>query len=124
MRTRKGAARHKRKKRVLKAAKGFWGGRSKLYRTAKETLRRAGRYSWIHRRLKKRDFRRLWIARINAAVRMRGMNYSRFVAGLKRANVELNRKMLSELAISDPAGFDQIVLVAKGEAVEAVASDA
>ncbi len=115
MRTRKGAARRRKKKRILKAAKGNWGGRSKLYRVAKENLRRAWRYSWIHRRRKKRDFRRLWIIRLNAAVRMRGLNYSRFIAGLKRANIELNRKVLAELAISDPETFDHIARVAGSE---------
>jgi len=113
MRTRTGVARHKRRKRILKAAKGNWGGRSRLFRAAKETVRRAWRYSWIHRRQRKRDFRRLWITRLNAAVRMRGLNYSRFAAGLKRARIELNRKVLADLAITDPEAFDHIVRLAR-----------
>ncbi len=92
-----------------------WGGRGRLYRVAKETLRRAWRYSWIHRRQKKRDFRRLWITRLNAAVRMRGLNYSRFMQGLKRANVALNRKILADLAINDPEDFSHIVELAKSQ---------
>ena len=115
MRTRKGAARRKSRKRLLKAARGYRGGRSKLYRTAKETLRRARRYSWIHRRRKKRDFRRLWIARVNAAARMRDISFSRFMGGLKRAEVTLNRKILAELAVSDPAAFDSVVELAKSQ---------
>ena len=113
MRTRKGAARTKARKRLLRAAKGYRGPRSKLYRAAKETLRRAWRYSWIHRRRKKRDFRRLWIIRLSAAVRMRDMSYSRFMAGLRRGEVALNRKILAELAVTDPVGFDTIVELAK-----------
>lgn len=115
MRTRKGAARHRTKKRLSRAVKGYWGGRSKLNRVARETLRRAWRYGWIHRRTKKRVMRRLWITRLSAAVRMRDMNYSRFISGLKKANVALNRKVLSELAISDPTDFDSIVELAKGQ---------
>jgi large subunit ribosomal protein L20 len=115
MRTRKGAARARKRKRLLKLAKGNWGARGRLYRVAKETVRRGQRYSWIHRRQKKRDFRRLWIARINAAVRLRGMNYSRFMGGLKKANIELNRKILAHLAITDPDAFDRIVRLAAGE---------
>lgn len=113
MRTKKGAAKARKRKRVFRAARGYWGGRSKLYRTAKESLRRAWRYSWYHRRQKKRDFRRLWITRINAAARMRNMNYSRLIGGLKKADVQLNRKMLAELAISDPGAFDEIVSIAR-----------
>lgn len=115
MRTRKGAARRKARKRLLRAAKGYSGARSKLYRAAKETLRRAWRYSWVHRRQKKRVFRRLWVVRLNAAVRMRGMSYSRFVAGLRRGDVALNRKVLAELALTDPAGFDTVVELAKSQ---------
>jgi len=113
MRTTKGAARHKKKKRTLKAARGYKAGRSKLYRQAKESLMRAWRYSWAHRRQKKREFRKLWITRINAAARMRGMNYSRLIGGLKKAEVELNRKVLADLAITDPAAFDHITELAK-----------
>jgi len=116
MRTRKGAARRRKRKRLLKAAKGYRGGRSKLYRAAKETLRRAWRYAWIHRRRRKRDFRRLWITRLSAAARSRGLSYSRFMAGLKRAKVELNRKILADLAITDPGAFDHIARLAGGKA--------
>ena len=108
MRTKKGAARRRKKKRVLKAARGYRGGRSKLYRTAKQSLRKAWRYSWAHRRQKKRDFRRLWITRINAAARMRGLNYSQFMGALKKADVELNRKMLADMAVNDVPAFDRV----------------
>lgn len=113
MRTRKGAARTQAKKRLFKRAKGFVSGRRKLLRTVKETLIRAGVYAFRDRKVKKRQFRRLWIIRINAACRMRGMSYSRFIAGLKKANVELDRKSLAEIAVCDPAGFDSIVETAK-----------
>jgi len=109
MRTRKGAARRKKRKRILKAARGYWGSRGKLYRVAKETLSRAWRYGRIHRRQKKRDFRKLWIVRINAAARMRGISYSKLMAGLKKADIGLNRKSLAELALSDAEAFDLLV---------------
>ena len=99
----------KRKRRLLKYAKGNWGARSKQYKVMKETVHRGWQYAYIHRRLRKRDFRRLWILRINAACRARGMMYSRFINGLKKAGIELNRKSLSELAIHDPKAFDAIV---------------
>jgi len=108
MRTRKGSARRRAKKRVLKAAKGFVGGRRRLFKSAKETLIRAGAFAYRDRRTKKRDFRRLWITRISAAAEMRGLRYSRFINGLKRAGIELDRKSLSELAIHDPETFDAI----------------
>jgi large subunit ribosomal protein L20 len=98
---------------VLKAARGYRGGRSKLFRPAKETLRRAWWYGRVHRRDKKGDFRRLWIARINAAARMRGLNYSRFMGGLKKANVELNRKVLANLALTDEPAFDRLTELAR-----------
>ncbi len=98
----------RRKRRLLKYAKGNWGARSKQYKVMKETVHRGWQYAYIHRRLRKRDFRRLWILRINAATRARGMMYSRFIAGLKKAGIELNRKTLSELAIHDPKAFDAI----------------
>ena len=97
-----------RKRRLLKVAKGYWGARSKQYKVMKETVHRGWQYAYIHRRLRKRDFRRLWIQRINAATRARGLPYSRFIAGLKKAGIELNRKSLSELAIHDPKAFDQV----------------
>jgi large subunit ribosomal protein L20 len=113
MRTTKGAARNQAKKRLFKRAKGFVGGRGRLLRTVKETLIKAGVYAFRDRRARKRDFRRLWIIRINAAVRERGLRYSQFIAGLVKAKIGLDRKILAELAVSDPAAFDQIVAVAK-----------
>ena len=113
MRNRRGNVRRKRVKRVLKAARGYRGGRSKLFRSAKETLRRAWWYGRRHRREKKRQFRRLWITRITAASRMRGMSYSRFIAGLKGANIELNRKVLADLALTDEQAFDRLVELAQ-----------
>lgn len=104
-----GAPRRQKKVRYFKQAKGFRGGRSKLWRTVRETLLRAWAYSTRDRRAKKRQFRRLWIVRVNAAARMRGVSYSVFIDGLKKAGIELNRKQLSELAIHDPAGFDVLV---------------
>ena len=106
------ASRERRRKR-LELAKGFRGRCSKTFRTATEAVDRARRLATIHRKLKKRDFRQLWIARINAATRAEGMSYSAFIAGLIKANVTINRKMLSEIAIRDPEGFKQIVEIAK-----------
>jgi len=113
MRTTKGAARAKAKRKLFKRAKGYRGGRRNMLRTVKETLIRAGVFAFRDRRVKKRDFRRLWITRINAACRMRGISYSVFMNGLSKAGIELNRKSLSEIAICDPAGFDSIVESAK-----------
>ncbi|MBQ5841272.1 MAG: 50S ribosomal protein L20 [Clostridia bacterium] len=104
---------HKRRKKVLKLAKGYFGGKSKLFRTAKEAVMKSGQYAYIGRRQRKRDFRRLWIARINAAAKLNGMNYSTFMNGLKKAGVSLNRKMLAELAVSDAAAFTALVEQAK-----------
>jgi len=108
MRTTNGPARNRSKNRLFKRAKGFRGGRNNLLRTVKETLLRAGAYAYRDRRVRKREFRKLWIIRINAAARLRGLRYSQFMNGLAKANIELNRKMLSELAIHDPAAFDAI----------------
>ena len=105
----KGAARRQAKVRWFKLAKGNRGSRSRCWRRVKETVIRAGVNATCHRNLVKRDYRRLWITRLSAAVRMRGGSYSRFVAGLKAANIALNRKMLSQIAIDDPKAFDQIV---------------
>lgn len=113
MRTRKGAARAKAKRRIFKRAKGYRGGRRNMLRTVKETLVRAGVFAFRDRRVKKRSFRRLWITRINAACRMRGINYSQFINGLQKSGIELDRKSLSEIAICDPKGFDAIVEAAK-----------
>ena len=103
----------KKKRKIMKLAKGYFGAKSKQYRAASEQVRRSLRYAYIGRKLKKRDFRRLWIARINAAARAEGISYSAFMAGLIKAGVTLNRKMLSEIAIQDPAGFKAIVDIAK-----------
>ena len=113
MRVKKGAASRRAKKRVLKAASGYWGGRHKLIRTAKETLIRARVYAFSGRKERKRDFRALWITRINAGVRALGMTYSRFIEGLTKAKVAIDRKMLSELAISDAKAFAELVELAK-----------
>jgi len=113
MRTTRGFVRNRRVKRVLKAARGYRGARSKLFRSAKETLRRAWWYGRAHRRKKTGEFRRLWIVRINAAARLRGISYSKLVGGLKKAGIELNRKVLADLALTDEAAFTQIVDMAK-----------
>ena len=99
-------------KKVLKLAKGYYGGKSRLFKTANETVIRALRNAYVGRRLKKRDFRRLWIARINAASRMNGLSYSKFMNGMKLAGIDMNRKMLSEIAINDPKAFADLVEVA------------
>src|SRR3954465_13972535 len=109
MRATKGAARNKAKKRLFRAVEGFVGGRRRLLRTAKETLLRAGMFAFRDRRAKKRDFRRLFITRVSAAVEMRGLKYSRFIHGLRLAGIGLDRKSLSELAIHDPEVFDAVV---------------
>ena len=108
-----GAPRAQKKSRYFRQARGFRGGRSKLWRTVRETLLRAWAYSYRDRRQRKRHFRRLWIIRVSAAARQRGMSYSHFIAGLKHAGIELNRKQLSELAIHDPKAFDALVEEAK-----------
>jgi len=106
-------ASRRRRKRRLEQAKGFYGSRSKLFRQATEAVDRAMRLATIHRKLKKREYRSLWIARLSAACRLNGITYSRFIEGLTKARVELNRKMLSEIAIHDPEGFVKIVGEAK-----------
>ncbi len=106
-------ASRRRRKRILKQAKGYWGGRKSLYRTAREAVDRAGRYAYRDRRLKKRDFRRLWIARINAAARQNGISYSRFMDGLKKADVKINRKLLAEIAVKDTEAFAKLADAAK-----------
>ncbi|HQA49717.1 MAG: 50S ribosomal protein L20 [Syntrophomonadaceae bacterium] len=112
-RVKRGVTAHRRHKKVLKAAKGYFGSKSKLYRVANEQVMKSGQYAYIHRRLKKRDFRRLWIARINAAARDNGTTYSRMIHGLKTAGVDINRKVLAELAVSDPQGFSELAELAK-----------
>jgi large subunit ribosomal protein L20 len=118
MRTTTGSARNKSKKRLFKRAKGYRGGRSKLTRTVKETLLRSGAYAFRDRRVRKRDFRKLWITRLNAASRQYGIRYSQFIYGLKLAGIELDRKTLSEMAIHDEAGFKDVCDKVK-EALEA-----
>ncbi len=113
MRTTKGAARAKAKRRLFKRAKGYVGGRGSLLRSVKETLLRAGVYAYRDRRVKKRQFRRLWITRLNAACRLNGLRYSEFISGLSKAHIELDRKSLSEIAIYDPAGFTSVASAVK-----------
>ena len=99
----------KRRNKVLKAAKGYWGAKSKHFKMAKQAVMKSGNYAFAGRKLKKRDFRRLWIARINAAAKANGMNYSTFMHGLKVAGIDLNRKMLAEIAVSDKEAFAELV---------------
>ena len=103
----------KRRNRVLKAAKGYWGSKSKHFKMAKEALMKSGNYAFAGRKMKKRDFRALWITRISAEAKVNGINYSQFMYGLKKAGVEMNRKMLSEIAVSDKAAFASLVATAK-----------
>jgi large subunit ribosomal protein L20 len=112
MRIKRGYKARRRRNRVLKLAKGFRGGRSKLFRTAADSVDKALSYAYRDRKQKKRDFRKLWIIRINAAARMNNLSYSKFIHGLKNANIELDRKVLAELAISDPPAFTRIANVA------------
>ena len=108
-RVRRGFRARRRRNKVLKLAKGFIGGRSKLYRTARNAVFKSLQYAYRDRRVRKRDFRRLWIARINAAARMNGVSYSRFIFGLKKEGIELDRKVLADIALHDPEGFTAIV---------------
>lgn len=118
----KGAmATRKRRNKVLKLASGYWGGKSKLFKTAKEAVMKSGQYAYIGRRLKKRDFRKLWITRISAGCKMNGMNYSTFINGLNKAGITLNRKMLSEIAIHDEAAFTTLCETAKSAVQKAAA---
>ncbi|MGN0586709.1 MAG: 50S ribosomal protein L20 [Oscillospiraceae bacterium] len=110
----KGAmATRKRRNKTLKLAKGYWGAKSKHFKMAKEAVMKSGNYAYVGRRLKKRDFRKLWITRISAACKLNGMNYSTFMNGLKKAGVTLNRKMLAEIAVNDAAGFTALTEKAK-----------
>lgn len=111
-------ASRKRRKKILKAAKGYWGGRGNLIRSATEAVHRAWAYSYRDRRVRKREFRRLWIARINAATRQEGLSYSRFMEGLKKANVQLDRKTLSEMAIWDKDAFSELISLAKNHSTQ------
>lgn len=114
-RVKRGKNTKRRHKKVLKQAKGFFGARSKLFRPANQAVMRSMRSQYIGRKQRKRDFRKLWITRINAASRQNGLSYSRFINGLKKANVDINRKMLSELAIHDSEAFGKLVEIAKGQ---------
>ena len=110
----KGAmATRKRRKKILKLAKGYFGAKHRLFKTAKEAVMKSGNYAYIGRKQKKRDFRRLWITRISAGAKLNGMNYSTFMNGLKKAGIEMNRKMLAEIAVSDKAAFAAVVEKAK-----------
>jgi len=106
-----------RRRKVLKAAKGNYSGRRKLFKSALQTVQRAGQFAYEHRRTRKRDFRRLWITRINAAARLNGLSYSTLISGLKRANVEVNRKLLADLAVRDEVAFAKLAEVAKSAVV-------
>ena len=112
-RVKTGNVRRKRRKRILKHSKGFRGGRNNLRRTAMEAVEKAWNHAYAHRRARKRDFRRLWIMRINAAARIHGLTYSKFMHGLKTAGVELDRKVLADIAVHDASGFEQLVTLAK-----------
>ncbi|MCK4390232.1 MAG: 50S ribosomal protein L20 [Desulfobacterales bacterium] len=112
MRVKRGFKARRRRKKILKLARGYRGGRSKLYRTAADAVDKALQYAYRDRRARKRDFRRLWIARINAAARLNNMSYSRLIQGLKRARVEIDRKILAELAVSDPKAFSHLAGIA------------
>jgi len=122
MRTTKGAARNRAKKRLFRKAKGYRGGRGKLLRSVKETLVRSGQFAYRDRRVRKREFRKLWILRINAATRQRGLRYSEFIHGLGQAKIQLDRKILADMAVNDPDAFDQIVELAKQALPAAAAS--
>lgn len=113
MRTRKGSARRQAKRRLFQRAEGYVGGRRRLLRTMKENLVRAGRFAYRDRRRKRREFRRLWIIRVNAAARLHGLRYSEFINGLLKAQVEIDRKQLAEMAVNDPTGFEAIVATVK-----------
>lgn len=113
-RVKRGVNAKKKHKKILKLAKGYYGAKSKLFRPANQAVMKSLNYAYIGRKLRKRDFRQLWIARINAATRINGMSYSRFINGLKKANIDVNRKMLSEMAIHDAEGFAKLVEIAKG----------
>ena len=106
---------HKKRRKILKLAKGYYGAKSKQYRTAKEAVMKSLKYSYTGRKQKKRNFRQLWIARINAAARMNGISYSRFMDGLKKSNIDVNRKILADLAVNDPAAFTKLAELAKAK---------
>ena len=113
-RIKRSVASRARRKKVLKAARGYYGARSRTFKVAKQAVIRAGQYAYRDRRQRKRQFRQLWIVRINAAARLNGMSYSRLIGGLKKADIRLNRKMLAQLAVADPGSFSNVVTTAKG----------
>ena len=115
-RVRRGVAARKRRNRILREARGYYGGRSKLFKTAREAVERGWKYAYRDRKQRKRQFRALWIARINAAAREHGLSYGRFMAGLRRAGVEVDRKILAQLAVSDPKAFAELAELAKSKA--------
>ncbi len=112
-RVKRGSIARKRRKKVLKLAKGYYGAKSKLFKMANQQVMRSMQYAYRDRRQRKRDFRKLWIARINAAARSYGLSYSRFINGLKKADIQINRKMLADMAVNDKPGFDRLVQVAR-----------
>lgn len=112
-RVKKSTNARKKHRKILKLAKGYYGAKSKLFRPANQAVMKSLDYAYVGRKLRKRDFRKLWIARINAAARLNGMSYSKFINGLKKAEIEVNRKMLSEMGIYDPQGFAKLVEIAK-----------
>lgn len=112
-RVKRGVIRHKRHKKILKMAKGYRGSKSKLYKVARQQVLKSGNYAYAHRKLKKREFRKLWIARINAAARENGTTYSRMMHGLKVAGVDIDRKVLADLAVNDPQGFKELAEISK-----------
>lgn len=113
MRIKRGVNAIKKRRKIMKRAKGYFGGKSKLYRVARQAVMKSGQYAYVGRKLKKRDFRKLWIARINAAARANDLSYSRFMYGLKSANIELNRKVLADMAVNDATGFAALCEKAK-----------
>ena len=116
MRVKRGSNRKDRRKKILNLAEGYWGGKSRLHRTAKIQVEKSLQYAYRDRKQRKRQFRRLWITRINAAARLNGMTYSTFIAGLKEAGCDLDRKVLADLAVRDPQAFGQLAELAKGQA--------
>ena len=118
-RVKRGTKRHERRKKILKLAKGYFLGKSKLHRFAKEAVDRAGQYAYRDRKTRKRDFRRLWIIRIGAAARENGINYNQFMFGLKQTGIELDRKVLADIALEDPAGFSELAEKAKAAVSQA-----
>ena len=114
-RVKRGVTARKKRRKILKLAKGFFGARSRLIRTATEAVNKAMKYAYRDRRARKREFRQLWIARINAAARLNNISYSRLIDDMKKSGIELDRKILAELAVNDPQGFAQVVVTAKGE---------